>query len=103
MKGQSGNKAGRSKSEIASYEQFRNLCRGYETKAVETLAANLDVEKNAVAAARVLLEYARGKAPSAPDDLDALREASLPPMTARQVLALANSPEADDAPDDEEG
>lgn len=66
--GVSGNPGGRPKA----YADFQELCRARSPKALETLDAALDAGD--VTAARVLLEYAWGKPPSAPGDLEAQLE-----------------------------
>ncbi len=92
VKGQSGNPAGRPKG----YEAFRASFR--EEKDLEkirkrllTCLGNTAKDSDAINAARLWYEYGFGKAPSAPDDNEALRATGrLPPgLTADQVLAIA--------------
>lgn len=77
----------------ADYGAFRELCRSKSPQAVETLVCALDEGgAPAVAAARVLLEYGWGKPASAPEDLDAVREAggsALAVLTRDDLLAIA--------------
>lgn len=86
--GPSPNPAGRP----GGYEEFRALCKERSPQAVAALEAALsNGDASAVAAARVLLEYAWGKPSSAPEDLNALASGlSLPVgLTAAAVLAIA--------------
>lgn len=91
MKGQSGNPAGRPKG----YEAFRESFRAEKdiAKIQKRLRAEIRSGKgsDAVNAIRLWFEYGFGKAPSAPEDNEALRATGrLPPgLTADQVLAIA--------------
>lgn len=61
QKGQSGNPAGRPKS----YGKFRKLCREATPEALEALRAALAEPGERVPAAKTLLEFGWGKAPTA--------------------------------------
>jgi hypothetical protein len=88
VKGVSGNPAGRP----GGYEEFRAQCRSASPEAfaaLRTAAKDGDVQ-----AARVLLEYAWGKPSSAPEDLEAVREANpLSGLTLEQLRELASRAE----------
>jgi hypothetical protein len=82
--GPSPNPAGRARG----YEAFRESCREHSPEAVAALVSK--VREGDVSAMRVLLEYGWGKPSSAPEDLEAAREASpLVGLTREQLLRLA--------------
>jgi len=86
------------------YAAFREAMRGLEDDAREALAEELKVPSRRAFAAKTVLEFGFGKAPSAPDDLEAMKAASLPPgFTKRQVLQLARVEieEVEDVPQEE--
>jgi hypothetical protein len=88
--GQSGNPAGRPKG----YAEFRELCRDRSPKALETLDAALDAGD--VVAVRVVLEYAWGKPSSAPEDLDAVKQANpFSKLSLEELHRLAEKVEED--------
>lgn len=85
--GESGNPGGRP----GGYAEFRGQCREKTAEAIDTLTAALsEGGAVAVAAARVLLEYAWGRPAAAPEDLVAVREANpLAGLSLDDLLALA--------------
>ena len=74
------------------YAEFREACREHSPEAVKMLANA--VKTGDVQAARVLLEYAWGKPASAPEDLQAVREASpLAGLSLEELMALVTRAE----------
>ena len=69
------------------YAEFRETCRAHTTEAVKTLVAALGDEKLCVQAAQTLLAYGWGKPQSAPEDLDAVKDAG--PKATREVVMAA--------------
>ena len=82
----------------AGHAELRALCRKHTPEAIAALAARVaQGGVDCVAAARALLEYGWGKPSSAPEDLEAVREASpLAGLTREQLLALARPVEPGD-------
>lgn len=82
--GVSPNPAGRP----GGYPEFRAQCQEHSAETVRMLVSR--VAEGDVVAARVLLEYAWGKPSSAPEDLEAVREANpLAGLTLEQLRELA--------------
>jgi hypothetical protein len=72
--GASGNPGGRPKG----YADFREACRDRTPQALAALEAALSDDKLCVQAASVLLMHGWGKPQSAPEDLEALTQATRP-------------------------
>lgn len=72
------------------YAEFLESLRDLTPDALDVVREKLK-QKNADVALKVL-ERAWGKAPAAPEDHEALKEA-LPKLTARQLVALAKLPD----------
>lgn len=86
--GPSPNPAGRP----GGYDEFRATCKSHSPEAVAALRAA--IAEGDVQAARVLLEYAWGKPSSAPEDLEAVREANpLSGLSLEQLRELASRAE----------
>mgnify|MGYP007112198659 CR=1 FL=1 len=87
VKGVSGNPSGRPKG----YAAFRDGMRELTPEAIEALRQDLLNPDRRTAAARAVLEYAWGKAPSAPDDLESQRRQQVLPegLTLHEVRQLA--------------
>lgn len=83
--GQSGNPSGHPKG----FAEFRAACREYSTEALNVIVETLrsEDEKVALEAAKALLERAWGKPASAPEDLDAVKDAG--PKATREVVMAA--------------
>lgn len=72
------------------YAEFREKCRAHSDASIATLVAALSDEKLCVQAAQTLLAYGWGKPATAPEDLDALRDAG-PAAPKELVLAALES------------
>ncbi len=84
--GQSGNPSGHPKG----YAEFRAACREYSHEALEVIVRTMrsDDEKLAFEAAKTIHERSWGRAPAAPEDNEALRDARpLAGKTAAEILA----------------
>lgn len=82
----------------ADYGEFRELCRTKSPAAVQALEAALgEGGAAAVAAARVLLEYGYGKPSSAPEDLEAVRDAGVGVLTREDMLRIAKLPKEEES------
>lgn len=85
-KGESGNPGGRPKGDA----WFRKLCRKRTVKALRALEAALLREEHAVPAAKALLEFGWGKAPSVVE-VKGREENPAEPLTTEQLLAIATT------------
>jgi hypothetical protein len=90
--GRSGNPLGHPKG----FAEFRAACREYSTEALNVIVETLrsEDEKVALEAAKALLERAWGKAPAAPEDLDAMKATNpLAGLTTAEILAVVKGDE----------
>ncbi len=77
----------------AGYAAYREKMRVHSDEAIAALVADLEVPEKRAFAAKTILEFSWGKAPAAPDDLEALRDSGINGWTAAQVLELAKTKE----------